>query len=632
MIGGRGSQSPVARGLRTVDVVLVTAGALLLRGAAGTAWAAPPGPTVAATPEIARVWSPSGSGIRENRLSAVAMNPSDPRIVLAAGGRGTIYRSDDGGRTWTEVARIPFARARGAANPGGDGDDSAGAAASDDELDDDAQQELDELRQDTFQEVFDELEEVLGEDEAERLAEEEADEAVRERREELVQERPADDEADERVAPARVAAVRQFVWDPTFPGLAYAATRAGVWRSGDAGATWVPLHAGVGDAERDATAVAPSAGEPDRMLIATGAGLLLSADGGSSWTNAKGEVGTGEVRTVVVDPERRSTVAAGTPQGVFLSTDGGDTWRKVFAGADVRALAFARGEASRLLAGTSDGLWAITPEEAVPIGVAQFSSPRIRSVVLPAGDPARLYVATSRSVHESRDGGATFVELYRGLPSTDVLALGEDVTASDRLWAATALGLHQLGAQGPVAAIAARTVGPRIVDLVLAADRYAGTDGETLRGWRRAARWSRLLPRVGAVFRRSWDDDVFVDVTEIRDESGNLLGVRRFPSSYDLNRESRFLVLLSWRFDELLQGTARVRLNAVLRSIADDRSKRLSKVARLARERRDMAARLAALPSDSEDRASLEVRIQEITGYLDALTGGLLSRTANAPP
>ena len=642
--------------LALIRLARAAAFAIALAPFAARAQAPVPGPSQIPTPVGGvpegpldaddRVWTPASSGLRESRVTAIAASPSNPKNVVAATSRGAVYRSSDGGRSWTQVLRVPaFERARERESEGSDAAEDADAAPDPDGLSEEDVEELEDLREQVFQDTVDELTEVVGEDEAERIANEEADAAIEERREELI-ERTQDDgdvasreETDDDAPPAARAVVREVTWDPQFPGLVYLATQGGVWRSGDDGSNWVRLNAGVGADENNVLSIAPSAGNADRILLGTKSGVLVSEDGGLGFSNADGEVGSSEVRTMAVDPENRSVVAVGTVTGAFVSPDGGRTWRKVWSGvgasADVRALAFRRGDETGLIIGTGDGLHLVSPEGSVALGVAQFSSSAIRSVVAPRGDSSHLYVATARSVHESLDGGRTFAELYRGLATPNVIALSEEHSNPDSVWGATALGVYRLLPEGAMAVASGKVGGPTIGEMVRAAERYHYYDARTVNSWRRNTRLSLFLPRVTAVWRTDQDDEVTTDVTEIRDINGTVVGHQRTPSAFDHNTNHSFLVTLTWRFDEILHGGGKAQVTSLARTLITRRSRKLAEVARLARERRDVAGRLAGTVPESPERAALEIRFQELSGYLDGVTGGALSgsrKPAPAPP
>ena len=112
-----------------------------------------------------------------------------------------------------------------------------------------------------------------------------------------------------------------FAVDPTDPDTLYAAAAgAGLYRSGDAGATFELVSQDVGGAVFG-LAVTPDgrilAGDGDR-------GLLESSDGGETWR----EVLRAAVAGLAVNAKDPRRILATGP-GIYLSTDGGATWRSV---------------------------------------------------------------------------------------------------------------------------------------------------------------------------------------------------------------------------------------------------------------------------------------------------------------
>ncbi len=139
----------------------------------------------------------------------------------------------------------------------------------------------------------------------------------------------------------RVVAVSGIPGDPTT--YFFGSVDGGVWKTENAGVTWVPLFDGQRVASIGALAVAPSnplviyagTGESDiRSDLASGDGVYESSDGGKTWTNV-GLKDTRQISRIVVDPENPDTVYVGAlghaygpnpERGVFKSTDGGNTW------------------------------------------------------------------------------------------------------------------------------------------------------------------------------------------------------------------------------------------------------------------------------------------------------------------
>ncbi|HWZ28665.1 MAG TPA: glycosyl hydrolase, partial [Gemmatimonadales bacterium] len=120
----------------------------------------------------------------------------------------------------------------------------------------------------------------------------------------------------------------------------------GVWKTDDAGRTWLPVFDAESTGSVGAVAVAPS--DPNTIYVGSGEGLqrpdlsvgdgiYKSTDGGATWAHLGLRDGQ-QIPAVIVDPHDPTRVFAavlGHPygpnaeRGVFRSTDGGRSWEKV---------------------------------------------------------------------------------------------------------------------------------------------------------------------------------------------------------------------------------------------------------------------------------------------------------------
>ncbi|HEY1613507.1 MAG TPA: hypothetical protein VGF97_07455 [Rhizomicrobium sp.] len=123
----------------------------------------------------------------------------------------------------------------------------------------------------------------------------------------------------------------------------FAAAGGGLWRSVNAGRTWVSLFDHGPAASVGALAIAPSdpktiylgTGQPEpRYDIASGEGVFKSNDGGRSWTSL-GLADTRYIGALWVDPRNPRLVVVGAQghffgpsaaRGIYRSADGGKTW------------------------------------------------------------------------------------------------------------------------------------------------------------------------------------------------------------------------------------------------------------------------------------------------------------------
>ena len=128
-------------------------------------------------------------------------------------------------------------------------------------------------------------------------------------------------------------------------GIAYVGTdNGGVWKTVNAGATWLPVTDAV-QVARGFTALAVAQSQPSVVYAGTGSvfgsdyssGVWKSTDAGAHWQSA-GLQEAGAIAWLLVDPKNPDLVLAATrgiehrqggTRGVFRSTDGGRKWTLV---------------------------------------------------------------------------------------------------------------------------------------------------------------------------------------------------------------------------------------------------------------------------------------------------------------
>jgi len=206
---------------------------------------------------------------------------------------------------------------------------------------------------------------------------------------------------------------------PGNPNLFYiGVNNGGVWKTTDAGRTWVPIFDGQPTGSIGALAVAPS--NPDiiyvgsgeglrRPDLSTGDGIYKSTDAGHTWRHLGLRDGQ-QITNVIVDPQDPNRVfvaVLGHPygpnseRGVFRSTDGGETWQKVFYKDDDT--------------GATD--LAFDPKNPQTLYADMWSS---RRPPWTTGNPLEGHTG---GLFKSSDGGDTWHPLAKGLP-TNAQGLG----------------------------------------------------------------------------------------------------------------------------------------------------------------------------------------------------------------
>ncbi|MBZ0113658.1 MAG: hypothetical protein K8J08_14430 [Thermoanaerobaculia bacterium] len=245
------------------------------------------------------------------------------------------------------------------------------------------------------------------------------------------------------------ASVDDLVVHPSRPSTMWAATRfLGVQKTLDGGLTWAPANQGLPATRIRSLAIDPAT--PERLYAGSDGGIYRSTDGGESWSPAsEGLASTPPVWWILVDPQVPSTLYANVFYSLYKSTDGAGSWQLVPA-IDVRGEMVIDPSSTNVLYLVSDegvlksvdsgNEWHLTglPRQVSPLAI----DPKQPSTVY-AGQNGS--VASSLSIFKTTDGGVTWEELPTPCAShcrwIDLLAV--DPLQPNRVYAATDLGLYR---------------------------------------------------------------------------------------------------------------------------------------------------------------------------------------------
>ncbi len=192
----------------------------------------------------------------------------------------------------------------------------------------------------------------------------------------------------------------------------------GVFRSTDGGQHWQKLSRGHAEIKNvESIAIDPR----DSHIIYAGTWHLAwkTSDGGASWRRVQeGIIDDSDVFSIVVDESNSQTVFASACSGIYKSVDGGRRFQRMeniaFSARRTRVLKQDPHNPSAVYAGTTEGLWVTSDSGAT---WKRVTSPEIvvNDVLIDPRDSRRVLLATDRGgVLASDDGRLNFVPSNSG--------------------------------------------------------------------------------------------------------------------------------------------------------------------------------------------------------------------------
>ena len=225
------------------------------------------------------------------------------------------------------------------------------------------------------------------------------------------------------------------------PNLLLAGTTQGLWISEDNGGTWSRTTS------KQLVINAVSAQPGGTILLGTeGAGVLRSTDHGRTWVASNTGFSEQFVYKLLFDTadDRLIVVVRGAPgySGVFVSQGAAGRWVRLGDGLDGREVLSLALLGRTILVGTDDGIFKRTPDARIwtPLPTAidgQVARSRVTDL-LALGD-SRLVAATSTGVIHSSDGGETWTRPRVG-NEVEVFALAASPHNANLVVAATKSG------------------------------------------------------------------------------------------------------------------------------------------------------------------------------------------------
>ncbi len=445
----------------------------------------------------------------------------------------------------------------------------------------------------------------------------------------------------------------------------YAGTDDGLYRSTNRGIQWEKIFSGIGEEKGAVLSIAVHPHSAEVLYAGTRSGLFQTRDNGTKWEEGWNLPSDAEVYSLTINHSEPHIVYAVTDKGLYKSSNSGAGWEKLLEAprhgeeriiADeinidvmeeilterkISSVLIDPSKTNTVYAGTSQGLSVsrdagITWQSVSSLGLGRTV---IRHIAMSMSDPEHVFAATDRGVFRYSKDGGMWDELYKGILSSDARYLAfssTDRSGAPALWVVTGKSVYTSApsiysaAMGiPDSEHSASTLGdtrvlfnhePSIDEIRAAAIEYAEVSPTKIRRWRRAAANRAWLPDVRFAYDRGKDWQSSYTFYKIEDE------YRKFD---DVTKDSDhgWAVSLTWELGDLIWNNAQTSIDSRSRLMVQLRDDVLNEVTRLYFERRRLQIDMdLSSPADRKTSFERELRLQELTAHIDALTGSYFSR------
>jgi len=436
--------------------------------------------------------------------------------------------------------------------------------------------------------------------------------------------------------------------------------------SADGGEAWetIPFPHGV----RNANVLSNHPEDDEILLLGTEQGLYWSLDNGRNWSKQKGSLGRRSVRCILNHPQEENLVFIATPQDLYRSDNYGNSFVKTFhlAGKDAGNEAQAEGipfseetpekegsltqrssivavkaspeNPEEILLATSRGVfisydsgqaWAAIPQNGL-------AGQTVSDLEISSKD-GTLFAAASNGIYRFARHGQSWTELYQGLVEKTigklVLIRGKKeslLTASRHSlfrWrqgrlpapddASREYSLPGALSRQELTAVFAKE--PSVLEIQKAAIRYNGVGNGKIARWHMASRLKAFIPDLSFNKYLSSHNTIDLDRGGTNDPDCYILGPESSSKSNSLN--------FSWDLKDFIWSSDQTSIDSRQKLMVELREELLSEITRLYFERRRLLADFLLNPPEAQ-KDSLEalLRIEELTAYLDGMTGGYLTK------
>ncbi len=416
----------------------------------------------------------------------------------------------------------------------------------------------------------------------------------------------------------------------------YAASESGLFKSDDNGKKWHRIFKGV---DEESSVLCLDLDKQNNFIyIGTQSGLFRS-NNNKIWQRSSGKLSSAAIYSLKID-SHTNIIYTVTDQGFFKTNDQGKSWRRTFVSSvseetkeKIKRLNDLAIDGKRIYLSGKDCLLMSKDkgETWQEIDRKRLSGADIRSLVVSNN---KIYLGTNRGVfkreiklsgekeEEIRNG---WEEIYVGLPSLNIKKIA---LVENDLWAITDKGVFKQTEIASRQKKIERNIEqeifelfanePSICEVQEKAIEYAEVHPDKIKNWRRLAAKRAILPKFSVGANRNVTDLYHWEGGSTAKIDDDFLRKGRDVVEWDVS--------LSWDFGDLIWNADQTSIDARSKLMVQLREDVLDETTRTYFERKRLKIELfMSLPEDRKKRIEKNLRLEELTANLDALTGGWFS-------
>ncbi len=248
---------------------------------------------------------------------------------------------------------------------------------------------------------------------------------------------------------ADIKNIESVAIDPKDPNGVYAGTWHLAWKTNDGGQSWHQINRGMID-DSDVFSIIVDPKEPNVVYASACSGIYKSQTAGELFHKVPGiPFSSRRTRVLKQDPNHPNVVYAGTTEGLWRTENSGQTWSRITSGSViVNDILLNPAEPNLVMLATDRVGVMVSNNSAKTFEPSNhgFSHRQVASVIVDSKNSNRLYAGTlndreAGGVFVSNNAGAQWQQMSAGLGGHDVFQVRQDDQGN--LFAATDGGLFK---------------------------------------------------------------------------------------------------------------------------------------------------------------------------------------------